>query len=125
MLGNRRRFTIKHMMVAVALVSILFGAAIEVPRLWTLRRQYLGFAQGYGYWETRYHGAANIRQEITYYSTSLPRGPEPSANRIQTLRDRAAHYGKLRAKYEHAARYPWLTVEPDTPLPPDLASHSR
>ena len=29
----------------------------------------------------------------------------------------AAYYEKLKKKYQHAARYPWLTVEADPPLP--------
>jgi hypothetical protein len=29
----------------------------------------------------------------------------------------AAYHAELRRKYEHAARYPWLPVEPDTPEP--------
>ena len=37
---------------------------------------------------------------------SLSRSPE-----------RAAYHASLRRKYEHAARYPWLPVEPDPPEP--------
>ena len=30
----------------------------------------------------------------------------------------SAHYhGQMRRKYERAARYPWLTVAPDPPVP--------
>jgi hypothetical protein len=34
----------------------------------------------------------------------------------------AAHYTALNRKYERAARYPWLTVEPDPPPPKWIAS---
>ena len=30
----------------------------------------------------------------------------------------ADYYADLKIKYERAARYPWLRVEPDTPPPP-------
>lgn len=113
----RVRFTVRRMMMAVAVAAVLFAGVIELPRLWALRRQYLGFAEKYGYWETRVNGAVGIRQEITYYSIRLPRGPEPSPARLARMKAEAAYYARLRAKYERAARYPWLRVEPDPPLP--------
>ncbi len=104
-------------MVAVAVIAILFGGAVELPRLWSLRQQYLSFAEKYAYWETRLNGAVNVRQEITYYSLSQPRGPEPSPDRLAKMKAEASFYGRLRAKYEHAARCPWIHVGPD-PAPP-------
>ena len=72
----RKRFKVRTLMVVVAAAAILFGGAVELPRLWNLRQQYLGYAEKYAYWETRLSGAVNIRQEITYYSLSQPRGPD-------------------------------------------------
>jgi hypothetical protein len=111
------RFTVRRMMVAVAVVAVACGLAVEGPRLWTLRGQYLGLAEKYGYWEMRCNGSAELRQELTYVSLSQPRGPEPSPERLAKMKARGAHYGRLRAKYEHAARHPWLAVEPDPPAP--------
>jgi hypothetical protein len=122
---TRQRFTVRRMMVAVAIAAVLFGGVIEVPRLWNLRRQYLGFAEKYGYWETRLNGAVGIRQEITYYSTSQRLGPEPSPARLALMKAEASYYARLRAKYERAARYPWLAIEPDPQPPTNLATHSR
>lgn len=113
----RMRFTVRRMMIAVALVAVLMASAIELPRLWVLRRQYLGLAEKYGYWEIRLNGSVAIRQDLSYYSTSQPRGPEPSPARLAEMKDQAAYYARQRAKYEHAARYPWLTVAPDEPVP--------
>jgi hypothetical protein len=31
---------------------------------------------------------------------------------------RAAYHAALGRKYERAARYPWLAIEPDPPIPP-------
>ena len=39
------------------------------------------------------------------------------ADEAAHLRQRAAVYSKLKEKYRHAARYPWLPVEPDLPEP--------
>jgi hypothetical protein len=113
----RKRVNVRTLMVAVAVIAILFGGAVELPRLWNLRQQYLGYAEKYAYWETRLGGAVNIRQEITYYSLSQPRGPEPSADRLAKMKKQASYFAQLRAKYEHAARCPWIHVEPD-PAPP-------
>jgi hypothetical protein len=33
------------------------------------------------------------------------------------MMDRADHHASLARKYERAARYPWLPVEPDPPEP--------
>jgi hypothetical protein len=33
------------------------------------------------------------------------------------MMDRANHHAAMAHKYEHAARYPWLPVEPDPPEP--------
>src|SRR5262249_28254588 len=111
------RFTVRRLMVAVAVVAILFGGMVELPRLWTLRQEYLVLAEKYGYWETRLDGAVGIRQAITYYSARLPRGPEPSPDRLARMKAEASYYAGLRAKYERATRHPWLPVAPD-PAPP-------
>jgi hypothetical protein len=114
---RREGFTVRKMMAAVAVVAVLCGGVVEGPRLWNRRQTYLGFAEKYGYWETRLNGVVALRQEITYYSIRLPRGPEPSAERLARMKAEAAYFGRLRAKYEHAARFPWLPVAPDPPRP--------
>ena len=35
----------------------------------------------------------------------------------ERMMDRANHHAAMAHKYEHAARYPWLSVEPDPPAP--------
>lgn len=114
---QRERFTVRRLMAAVAVVAVLFGGLIELPRLWVLRGHYLGLAEKYGYWEQRLNGAIGIRQEITYYSTRQPRGPEPSAARLEQMKAEAAYYAGLHAKYRRAALLPWATVAPDPPPP--------
>ena len=36
---------------------------------------------------------------------------------VETPRREVEYYAKLKEKYEQAARFPWLPVEPDPPLP--------
>jgi hypothetical protein len=111
------RMTTRRWMLAVAAVAALFGGATVLPRLWILRRQYLTTAERYGYWETRINGVVALRQEITYYALWQPRGPEPSPARLASMKARASYYGEMRAKYERAARYPWLPIATDPPPP--------
>jgi hypothetical protein len=44
-----------------------------------------------------------------------------SDGRLWTQAERVALYRGLRRKYERAARHPWLSVEPDPPLPQVVA----
>ena len=51
----------------------------------------------------------------------------PQHHDYDRMMDRADHHASLARKYEHAARYPWLPVEPDPPEPTldDPALESR
>ncbi len=41
----------------------------------------------------------------------------PHVSKAAWYRDRTAWHAAMKAKYEHAARYPWLPVAPDPPEP--------
>jgi hypothetical protein len=45
------------------------------------------------------------------------RGETGDPQRVARGEQMAAYHQKLRIKYERAARYPWLAVEPDPPVP--------
>jgi hypothetical protein len=45
------------------------------------------------------------------------RGPEGDPQRVARGEQMAAYYKALKLKYQRAARYPWLSVEPDPPIP--------
>ncbi len=111
------RMTTRRWMIAVAVMAVLCTGIVELPMLWTVRQQYLGYAEKYRYWETRLNSALGLRQEITYYSLRLPRGPEPSPARLAKMKAEASYFAGLRAQYERAARLPWLPIAPD-PAPP-------
>jgi len=112
----RVRFTVRRMMVAVAVVALAFG----IVRLWAARQHYLekaanhaGFralimrsSQDIAYWESRW----------TDQRVGLPaRYPWPGAPPL--VRSMAEYHDAMRRKYERAARYPWLPVAPDPPKP--------
>jgi hypothetical protein len=87
------RFTVRRLMVAVAIVAALLGTR----HAWLMRGYYLERADHFRLiqWQLRSQGSHA--------------GLEPLAW--------IAHYRSLEAKYERAARYPWLPVAPDPPGP--------
>jgi hypothetical protein len=48
------------------------------------------------------------------------RGENGDKQRVARGEQMAAYHRELRLKYEHAARYPWLPVGPDPPVPEPL-----
>jgi hypothetical protein len=87
------RFTVRRLMVVVAIVAIVFGVA-EL-----MKRRSMAF---------RLKAASHQRGLVIigshrYYSDASPAVAE--------------YHMKLVEKYEHAARYPWLPVEADPPEP--------
>ncbi len=98
----RVRFTVRRMMVAVAIVGLASG-------LWRRRESFLE--------ESRRYAVA-----ATLHPCSLP--PEEGTDEYrrwqeeeEMIRRRDDHLLRLAAKYERAARYPWLPVAPDPPEP--------
>ncbi len=92
---RRPRFTVRTLMIAVAVfaggTSILLG-------LRNRKREFRAYVQIH-----RADAARLIRQHH----------PRDSA----LLQRRVEHHLKMGVKYERAARYPWLPVEPDPPEP--------
>lgn len=83
------RFRIRTIMVAVAVVAIPLGVCME------RRSRFLGLA------------AQHNESGIIYVSTYMDRSAYGASEWHRLLAD----------KYERAARYPWLPVEPHPPEP--------
>src|SRR5829696_982457 len=60
-------------------------------------------------WEEMDAGFATLLTE------QFERDPSVGPRKLAAARRLEAYYGRLRAKYERAARYPWLPVPPDPP----------
>jgi hypothetical protein len=124
-------------MIAVAIVSLLMGGLVGGCRL-TERHDLLLLHHRYHmrvlYWCIVQEGA--VRDSLRIYDpiTDLLEGrkagldmqlgllssrPLVDADRpaVVRLRRITAYHVAMARKYEHAARYPWLTVEPDPPRP--------
>jgi hypothetical protein len=96
----RFRFTLRWMMVGVAITAL----AIIVGR-WGA--EMIRISRGHERWAMR-HGIVE-RYAVEAAAKEAAHRPELTA--------KAAHHASMRQKYERAARYPWLAVEPDPPGP--------
>jgi hypothetical protein len=121
-----RRLTVRGLMAAVAVAALLIGGPLEYARLKGLGREYAvrairarrfmeGARRASGWSHERW--LAECRPFDRYeqesggrYTVARPPSPE-RAKRI------VAYWKPVVAKYERAARYPWLPVEPDPPRP--------
>ena len=99
------RMTTRRWMIATAVVAVCFAAAIMVQRR---RESFRQLATGWTYDEALYG---------TQLGIILPDPTDQNRARVERTQRRVEYADQLRLKYEHAARYPWLPVEPDRPQP--------
>jgi hypothetical protein len=107
----RPRFTLRGLIVAVAVLAVAFAA----QRRWAYYRRMAA-----------YHAqeAARIRHDGVFVYSSGPGMKSDSwwAARFReaiTERDRAAEiHARMSRRYAHAAFHPWEMVAPDPPPPP-------
>ncbi len=125
----RPRFTIRRMMIA-AIVAILIGGTLQGLALRRSSEVFLRLASEHSAkeqadiesaeamrranvapfeWKAEYEKDANMR--------AMRAMSESTQRRAKKRETRAAYHAALSAKYERAARYPWLPVAPDPPEP--------
>src|SRR5262245_1823748 len=124
----RPRFTLRSLIITVAIVGVTFGAWQFVRRCRRLADEYAGTASflagleegatrnslmTHEEWqvacrdvEQRNRDSANRGGRVLFYGT--PQHPS-------TARREAKRSARLRANYERAARYPWLPLQLDSP----------
>jgi hypothetical protein len=122
----RVRFTVRRLMIAVAVVAVLIGAGISVRRSIFLSREAAACSGFESFWRDQGHysrKAAEDYSRIAKMSTDSNFASElrglarDSAEQAEHDVERADYFGRLKAKYEAAVRRPWLSVEPDPPNP--------
>ena len=105
---SRLRFTLRRMMIAVAVLALLFGTAAG---LW---RRHLSFKR-----QADEYAQKRNEQFAQGYRVLLARWPSDGELKMKDEHYRLKdYYEELRLKYERAADRPWLPVESDRP-PPD------
>jgi hypothetical protein len=98
----RFRMTVRRVMAFVAVFAVALAVAVM------LRRS--------GEFRALAEDQADSEQLSLSYADEA-RGPNGDRQRVARGEQMAAFHRALRAKYERAARYPWLPVEPDPPVP--------
>ena len=96
----RIRMTTRRWMVAVAIVGIVLGVTIERHNRF---RKIADYHQG---------EIMKLARRLAAFAGS---SDHPLIPRLDS-------HESMRLKYEHAARYPWLPVEPDPPEPQRIPS---
>jgi hypothetical protein len=110
------RMTLRRWIVAlVVVIGPMIGGGVMLIRQ---RRDYfVTLAQSH------HNEEASSMTRVTALKSRLGSTSEMSAEvgqlyrDYERMRDRADHHAAMAHKYEHAARYPWLLVEPDPPEP--------
>ena len=114
----RVRLSVRDMMVWLALVTVALFAG---SRMWERRQQRIGLATmcGLASRGVRVTGATyRLDTERVTLNMLSDEGPlRPSPAQVADRRRRAVYWDDLVLKYERAAAYPWLSVEPDPPPP--------
>ena len=133
----RFRFTVRRMMVAVAIVSILIGAEAMRRRREVLASKASSsrLRQGVNQrmveeWDRLMPKVIRIVRESERLASSRPGDDEAKRSlskterkyqsvtrEVKTYERNARHWQMVAEKYERAARYPWLPVAPDPPEP--------
>jgi hypothetical protein len=110
----RLRFTLRTLIALVAVVAATLGGFLEYRRLMRKAAEYRARAEEH----------AGIEQTLrTIIEKSGPNPPVDISpgnglrSKRFTAQALADHEAALRLKYERAACYPWLSVEPDPPEP--------
>ena len=121
----RVRFTVRRMMVAVAVVAVALTLDTMRNRAFTFRR----IAEKHAWREDAFRSGARAildyqrRLRIGELGEFEPRPVHPDKPNMsfdemaEDSEQRAGYYARLVAKYRRAARHPWLPVAPDPPEP--------
>ncbi len=111
------RMTTRRWMMAVAIVALVIGAAIAIDRR---SKRFARLAASHAniaveHWATlaAFGGDPPPLKEIEKFPPAA-RGPVRYLHRAKTL---MVYHRELKGKYDRAACYPWLPVEPDPPEP--------
>jgi hypothetical protein len=98
----RIRFTVRRVMVLVAIAGLAMAVATLVKR----SNEFRALAE---------EQAEAELTSVGYADDARGEGRDPQ--RVARGEEMATYHRALRIKYERAARYPWLSVKPDPPIP--------
>src|SRR4051812_43911225 len=108
-------FRLRTLPLAVAMVALLLAAGMTLHER---RQQFLTLASQHGVAQLLAESASGMASS----TPTVGEGPGAALLRLPDempggAKAQVAYHAALRIKYERAARYPWLAVEPDPPAP--------
>ena len=104
----RPRFTVKQLMIAVAIAGGVFELISMGRRSAAYHQHYIGQE-----FLMRKYDLKPIYYRHDDVVSILYRPPSSSARDDEANKRKFEYHKKMAEKYKQAARYPWLTVEPD------------
>ena len=112
------RFTLRRLLVVIALLAVLMAAGLEAARATRRAREYRQYAVAHAAFRDLSLGEAEqYRDAYNHGEWADDKEKTQLLQREAGERALARHYDTLAAKYRRAARFPWLPVEPDPPQP--------
>ncbi len=113
------RMTTRRWLVVVTVIGLMIGGGVRLEVWLNQRRDYfLSLAQSH----QNEVVSSTARGKALKSRKGWPSGKTTEEimqlhRDYDRMMDRAEHHESLARKYEQAARYPWLPVEPDPPEP--------
>ncbi|AGA27922.1 hypothetical protein Sinac_3676 [Singulisphaera acidiphila DSM 18658] len=105
----RKRFSLRSLLILVAVAGILLGG----ERLWRRSKHYRKQAALCAYFELQCrHYAATDMEEDNWAGLTLDEKRENARLNLISAR----RFGILKNIYQRAARHPWESLPPDTPV---------
>jgi hypothetical protein len=115
----RLRFTVRRMLIAVAIVAILCGGGVQIRRAIAFSQLASSHTSFGLFWHSQEQWHRQFARSIL--ESDRPRLSENDAaeqtEQAEKSKVLADYHAAMKAKYEAAARRPWLSVEPDPPRP--------
>jgi hypothetical protein len=122
----RVRFTVRRLMIVIAVVGVLFAVGLETTRLRRISAARQQALTSYAAYEAlaRKFSAQQSPMETKAREGSaeslaedLEKAATISARMAARYQRNADYWDMMSKKYADAARYPWRSVEPDPPPP--------
>jgi hypothetical protein len=123
----RVRFTVRRLMIAVAVVAILCGVGLQIRQTIRFSRLAARYADDGLFWRRQERNHRALGEKMRTASVDPEQGSgaaefwrpyiEFQAERAEKIKVLADYLAMMKVKYQAAARRPWLPVEPDPPEP--------
>ena len=112
------RFTLRRLLMVIALLAVLMAAGLEGARATRRAREYRQIAVAHAAFRDLSLGEADDYRYAYLHRTPADNRAGPDLLRSEANeRAMARYYDALSAKYSRAARFPWMPVELDPPPP--------